>query len=299
MISTSETLTCWVCGGEQWKLFKPSTLGSKVSSEDFRITDSHYGHTGRIEQCQSCGFKQCVDLNSVLSFYQDLEDPAYDEGREQRGLQARKILEAVNAFARGKRLLDVGAASGILLEQAAKIGFDGVGVEPSRQLARAAVERSLKVHLGTFPHAEIVGPYDVITLVDVIEHVPNPVKLLKDIADHLAPDGVGVLTTPDVEALSARILGSRWWHFRVAHIGYFSKETTTKALSAAGLEVLKIQRPAWFFTWEYAADRAMSYLPRALRFRLPTFARNWTVRVNFRDSLEVIFRKKRDNVVPR
>jgi 2-polyprenyl-3-methyl-5-hydroxy-6-metoxy-1,4-benzoquinol methylase len=292
MISASEKRACWICGGEEWKLFKESTLGSKVSAQDFRITDAHYGHTGRIEQCQKCGFKQCVELNSVLSFYEDLEDPEYDQGREQRGFQARKILEAVKEFARGKRLLDVGAASGILLEEAAQLGFEGEGVEPSRQLAKRAVERGLKVHLGTFPHGEVSGRYDVITLVDVIEHVPNPVQLLEDIAEHLAPNGVGVLTTPDVEALAARILGSRWWHFRVAHIGYFSKATIEKALAAAGLEVVKMQRPAWFFTWEYAADRAMSYMPRPLRFRLPRFVRNWTVRVNFRDSLEVIFRKK-------
>ena len=101
-----------------------------------------------------------------------------------------------------------------------------------------------------------------------------------------------MLTTPDVEALAARVLGSRWWHFRVAHIGYFSQRTITNALSAAGLEVVKVKRPAWFFTLDYATERAMSYLPRAIRFRLPAFARDWTIRVNFRDSLEVIFRKR-------
>ena len=292
MITASEKQKCWICGGEDWKLFKPSTLGEKVTSEDFRITDAHYGHTGRIEQCQRCGFKQCLDLSRVLSFYEDLEDPAYDADRKQRGLQAQRLLAAVSQFAKRKRLLDVGAASGILLEQASQMGFDGEGVEPSRHLAKRAADRGLKVHLGTFPHPEIKGEYDVITLIDVIEHVPNPVQLLKDIADHLAPDGVAVLTTPDVEAIAARVLGSRWWHFRVAHIGYFSEETLARALSAAGLKVLKVQRPAWFFTLEYATERAMSYLPRPLRFGLPSFARDWTIRVNFRDSLEVIFCKK-------
>src|SRR5215204_6096452 len=292
MLVDTEKQVCWICGGDQWKLFKPSTLGAKVTSEDFRITDAHYGHTGRIEQCQSCGFKQCHDLSSVLGFYENLEDPAYDEGREQRGLQSRKILQTVSKFAAGKRLLDVGAASGILLEEAGKLGFKGEGVEPSGHLAARAVERGLNVHLGTFPHPAVTGPYDVITLVDVIEHVPDPVQLLRDIAEHLAPKGVGVLTTPDVEALAARVLGSRWWHFRVAHIGYFSQRTIINALSAAGLEVVKIKRPAWFFTLDYATERAMSYLPRAIRFRLPEFARDWTIRVNFRDSLEVIFRKR-------
>src|SRR5438045_4434338 len=105
--------TCWICGGRSWRLFKPSTLHGAISMEDFRITDARYGHTGRIEQCQTCGFKQVKDVESVLKFYENLEDIAYDQGREQRGLQARKILEAVLPYKRAGRLLDVGAASGI------------------------------------------------------------------------------------------------------------------------------------------------------------------------------------------
>jgi 2-polyprenyl-3-methyl-5-hydroxy-6-metoxy-1,4-benzoquinol methylase len=287
-----ETAVCWVCGGTSWRPFKESTLRGGISSDDFKITDARYGHTGRIEQCEVCGFKQVKDVESVLKFYESLEDVAYDEGREQRGLQARKIIEALLKYKKGGRLLDVGAASGILLEQAGKLGFDGEGVEPSRSLAKSAQDAGFKVHLGIFPHPAIKGSYDVITLIDVIEHVPNPIQLLKDIAAHLKPDGVGVLTTPDVQSLVARILGPRWWHFRVAHIGYFSRETMKRALAAAGLEILEMSSPAWYFTYEYACDRAMVYLPRFMRFKMPRALRERTIKVNFGDSMQVIFRRK-------
>src|SRR6202008_941091 len=130
------------------------------------------GHTGRIDECQRCGFRQVNDVESVLKFYEALEDTAYDQGREQRGLQARKILDALLPYKKAGRLLDVGAASGILLEQAAKLGFQGEGVEPSKSLAKSAQDAGLNVHLGIFPHAKVSGTFDVITLVDVIEHVP-------------------------------------------------------------------------------------------------------------------------------
>lgn len=288
----SDSVACWICGANSWRLFKESSLHGQISSDDFKITDARYGHTGQIDQCQACGFKQVKDVDSVLRFYESLEDSAYDQNREQRGLQARKIIEAVRKHKKGGRLLDVGAASGILLEQAAKLGFDGEGVEPSRSLAKRAMASGLKVHLGIFPHPQIVGPYDVITLVDVIEHVPNPIPLLRDIANHLKPDGVGVVTTPDVESFIARMLGPRWWHFRVAHIGYFSRATLEKALVAAGLEVVEVTSPAWYFTYDYAWERAMVYVPRFLRFRLPKFLREATIRVNFHDSMQVIFRRK-------
>src|SRR5688572_6474610 len=130
-----ETATCWICGAKSWRLFKESTLHGNISSDDFKITDARYGHTGRIDECTACGFKQVTDVDSVLKFYESLEDSAYDQGREQRGLQARKIGEAVVAHKKGGRLLDGGAATGTLLEQAAKLGFEGEGVEPSRSLA--------------------------------------------------------------------------------------------------------------------------------------------------------------------
>jgi 2-polyprenyl-3-methyl-5-hydroxy-6-metoxy-1,4-benzoquinol methylase len=291
MIQTASA--CWVCGGTEWKLFKDSTLGESITSDDFKITDAHYGHTGRIEQCQTCGFRQCADIDSVLKFYESLDDPAYDQGREQRALQARKILETVWKIKSGGKLLDIGAASGILLEEAASLGFQGVGVEPSRHLAAKAVENGLDVRLGIFPHPEIRGPFDVITLIDVIEHVPNPIRLLRDIGTHLKPDGLGVVTTPDVRSLVARLLGPRWWHFRVAHIGYFDQRTIAKALAAAGLELVGLSRPPWYFTCEYAAERAMNYIPKPLRFKLPTFLREHTIRVNFRDSMQVLFRPAR------
>lgn len=288
----SEPESCWICGGNSWRLFKGSTLKGSISSEDFKITDARYGHTGRIEECDACGFRQVKDVEAVLKFYEGLEDTAYDENREQRGLQARKIIEALLRYKNGGRLLDVGAASGILLEQAKRLGLDGEGVEPSRSLAKSARDAGVKVHLGIFPHPEIHGPYDVITLIDVIEHVPAPIQLLKDIAAHLKPDGVGVLTTPDVQSLVARFLGPRWWHFRVAHIGYFSRATMKKALLEAGMEALEISCPSWYFTCDYAATRAMVYLPKFLRFRLPKFLRERTIKINFRDSMQVIFRRK-------
>src|SRR4051812_20448446 len=129
---SKEPMACWICGGTSWKPFKTSSLNASVTSDDFKITDAHYGRTGRIDQCLSCGFRQCGDLDSVLGFYEDLEDAAYDQGREQRALQARKIIEAVQPFTKGRRLLDVGAASGILLESAQKLGFEGEGIEPSK-----------------------------------------------------------------------------------------------------------------------------------------------------------------------
>jgi SAM-dependent methyltransferase len=284
---------CCICGNELWRLFKESSLAGIVSPDDFRITDSRYGVTGRICKCMNCGFKQVSDVKDVLSFYEALEDEDYDSNRKQRGLQARSILKKVQNYIKRGRLLDVGAASGILLEQGVALGYDCEGVEPSKALSAIASRNGQKVHLGILPHPDVSGKYDVITLVDVIEHIPNPVQLLRDIAAHLKPTGFGVLTTPNEQSLVAKLLGGRWWHYRIAHIGYFNLKTIKLALSQAGLEVVSVSSPPWFFSFEYAYQRAMFYLPIFQYFGFPQWIKNKTIRINFFDSMQIIFRIKK------
>jgi len=285
-------MTCWICAGQKWRIFKPSNLGEKISSEDFKITDARYGHTGQILQCLNCGFKQVSDIVEVLKFYETLEDLDYDLNRTERGLQARKIVEAISKYQPSGYLLDIGAATGILMEQAIKMGYTCEGVEPSKALTQLARAAGIEIHLGVFPNPKLKESYDLITLIDVIEHVPEPVELLKNIGAHLKPDGYGVLTTPNVSSLVARILGRRWWHFRIAHIGYFNRATIELALEKAGLESVEITSPSWYFTYQYAHERAMNYLPKLLRFKAPRMFWNKTVKVNFFDSIQVIFRRK-------
>jgi SAM-dependent methyltransferase len=255
-----------------------------LESNSFSITDSHYGTTGAIYRCSNCGFLQCSDLPEVVQFYEDLEDADYEAGRQERGLQARRILELARTLQPEGRLLDVGAGSGMLVEQAIQLGYHAEGIEPSAWLHKVARERNLPVHLGTFPHSAVPGKFDLITLIDVIEHVSNPMELLRNIAAGLAESGIAVIVTPDVSSVAARILGWKWWHFRVAHIGYFNKRTVLFALTQSGLQPVLIRRPAWYFGADYLWVRLNRYLPSFLRFASPRFLSKVVLPINLRDS---------------
>ena len=65
----------------------------------------------------------------------------------------------------------------------------------------------LKIQAGILPNEAITGPYDVVTLVDVIEHVSDPVDLLVQARAVLASDGIGLVITPDVASVAARAHG--------------------------------------------------------------------------------------------
>src|SRR5271166_6581694 len=184
---------CWVCGCQRLRLVKPSNIHGALTSSSFSITDSHYGMTGAIYQCESCAFLQCTDLEEVLPFYEDLVDFAYDAGRPERSIQARKILEIAHKLQPGGRLLDIGAGSGFLVEQAIQMGYQAEGIEPSAWLQKMAAERGLPVRLGTFPHPAVSRRFDVITLIDVLEHVSDPLGLLRHITESLAGNGTAII----------------------------------------------------------------------------------------------------------
>jgi SAM-dependent methyltransferase len=279
--------SCWVCGSQRLELAKAGNAQA-LSPEAFAITDSHYGTTGELWRCLECGFLECPDLGDALRYYEDLEDAAYEEGREQRALQMRKLLGAVRAHRPAGRLLDVGAGSGILTEQALALGYQAEGIEPSRWLQARARERRLPVHLGTLPHASVSGPFDVVMLIDVLEHVPQPVALLGEVRRLLHPSGVAAIVTPDLGSLAARLTGFRWWHFRVAHIGYFDRSTLERALAGAGLRLLELRRPAWYFSADYLLARVNRYLPAGLRLPVPRALRRLTLPLNLGDSMLAI-----------
>jgi 2-polyprenyl-3-methyl-5-hydroxy-6-metoxy-1,4-benzoquinol methylase len=145
---------------------------------------------------------------------------------------------------------------------------------------------------GIFDARNVTEKYDVITIIDVIEHVENPLVLLSDAHTSLSTGGILVLTTPDVGSFFARILGWKWWHFRVAHITYFDKKTIALTLDKAGFEIVDSIRPAWYFTLSYLLERVMVYFPKFLRFTPAQWMKKITIKLNLADSFLIICKPK-------
>lgn len=283
--------TCWVCDAQTLRVIKKNDITAPVRSTDFAITDSSYGKTSELSQCSTCEFIQSTSLSDVLSFYENLEDTSYEANRKERLLQAEKIVKSLKRHIPGGRLLDIGAGSGILVEEAKKGGFDAEGIEPSTWLQQQAKELKLPVFLGTFPHKEAVGPYDAITIIDVIEHVNNPVSLLQEAHKVLNKDGIIVVITPDVDSVVARLLQFKWWHFRIAHIGYFNKKNLDRALVRAGFTKVHTESAKWYFALDYLLKRVNTYLPTWFQIPIMKSFSKVTIPLNLHDSVMVVYSK--------
>jgi len=264
---------CWVCGSTTVRPWKTHQIQHHLESADLQITDGRYGLTLTLVRCGSCGFRFADDPNvgQLTALYGELDDPGYEASEESRALQMRWLVSLVRDFRpRARTALDVGAASGLLVSEAVRQGFAAVGIEPSRKLAQVARERhGVEVLAGVLPHPALAGRrFDAVFLVDVIEHVADPAGLVRQCRQHLADDGVLLVVTPDAGSVAARALGSRWWHYRLAHVGYFERRSLDMLLRAEGFAVRRRKRAKWFFSVDYLATRAEAYLPVASFNRL-------------------------------
>jgi 2-polyprenyl-3-methyl-5-hydroxy-6-metoxy-1,4-benzoquinol methylase len=257
---------CWICGATGALHWKDRSIQRPLEPEDLRITDHRYGATLSLLRCGECGFifSNAKEVDELVSLYEKMADPGYEESQEGRALQMRWLLgKARKLNPPARSLLDVGSGSGLLVAEATHFGFNAIGVEPSRSLVQLA-RRLYQVDLlqGVFPHPMLSNHrFDVIFLVDIIEHVSTPLELLRHCAAALAPQGIIILVTPNVGSLVAKLLGQRWWHFRLAHVGYFNHTSLLKAIERAGLTVVEHFSAKWFFRVSYLAERLESYLP--------------------------------------
>jgi SAM-dependent methyltransferase len=167
--------------------------------------------------------------------------PAGDRTTDPQLFNDRKKLELVQSYNAGKRLLDVGSAMGGFMRVAADAGFAVEGVEVSQFGADyTRNELGLPVHACSLREAALPSSsFDVVTMWDVIEHLPDPLENLAEVNRVLRPGGLCFITTGDVSSRYARTLGKRW-HLLTPpqHLFYFTPRALEGALAAHGMKAI-------------------------------------------------------------
>jgi 2-polyprenyl-3-methyl-5-hydroxy-6-metoxy-1,4-benzoquinol methylase len=163
-----------------------------------------------------------------------------------------RLLSHLRSFARGRSLevlalpsseegslLDVGCGNGDFLRRMHSLGWRVSGVEPDRTAVAYAASQGFQVFNGTIRDVPTNAQYDVITLNHVIEHVSDPVELLRQCGKRLRQNtGQIVLTTPNFKSLGSRWFGRHWRGLEVPrHLNIFSVESLRACVARAGLRV--------------------------------------------------------------
>ena len=290
---------CPVCQSSSIRPYKKGSLKpEELSPEKIKITDAEYGQTWDLSQCRECRYifaNPCPDASILARLYQEVEDPAYEVEAPGRRRNFRRLLRRLEKFLPTKGiLLDVGAATGLLLVEARQRGWEVAGIEPSRWAVEIAARKyGLALHPGSFETFDTrKEKFDALTLVDILEHTPYPRKLVEQARDCLKTGGILVIVTPDIKSLAARLAGNRWWHFRPGHLGYFQRESLQKLIELASFEILKWKRYSWSFSLDYLLRRLR---PFSWLLKIPGLASLWPriqIKLALGDSFEVYARKK-------
>ncbi|MGZ8309853.1 MAG: class I SAM-dependent methyltransferase [Rhodoplanes sp.] len=199
----------------------------------------------------------------------------------------------IRAFVPRGRLLELGCAYGFFLQEA-KRHYDVCGIELAADAAEFCRSRGLGVVTGVADAATLdrLGPpFDVIVLLDVIEHLPRPDETLVLAAQRLAPGGIIVLTTGDFGSLAARVLGAGWRLMTPPqHLWFFTAESFRRLASQNGLGVERVDHP-----WKTVPLSLILFQVRRM-LGLRTDARAGSSRiglpVNLFDAMRVVLRKE-------
>lgn len=139
------------------------------------------------------------------------------------------------------RMLDIGCANGATLDRFAAEGWQVAGVEPAPDFAAAAAARHAAVRCGFFPDDAPPGPYDLVTLFDVLEHVEHPLPFLRAIGASLAPGGLLALQVPNFESPLVQLEKGRSTVVTLGHWSYFGPASLVDTLQRAGFRPLLLQ----------------------------------------------------------
>lgn len=261
----STSTACAICGGAPGRELLRITQPDRFERHLGIPAD---GYLRRWVECSSCGAATNVyppgvreRLDSLAAGYYEVDfagSSIADKFNKVVALAPEKSDNAqrvnrILAFMRGwsprpgsrRRVLDIGAGTGVFLwrflELATGDGWTGTGVEPDataaahlRQLeAFQVVEDLFTTRLG-------LNDFDLVTLNKVVEHLPNPVALLRDAATALRPEGVLYVEVPDKltahhRAPSDNILGA-------LHCHLYDPASVAILLSRAGLVPLRVER---------------------------------------------------------
>ncbi|HET7839895.1 MAG TPA: class I SAM-dependent methyltransferase [Rectinemataceae bacterium] len=166
------------------------------------------------------------------------------------------------------RLLDVGCATGALLDSFRSIGCEVMGVElcaPAAEYGRSRYR--LPIHPGTLESAAFPdASFDLVHASHLIEHLNDPGAWLDEVGRVLAPDGELVLTTPKVDGFQARLLGSEWRSAIYDHLYLFSLRSLVRLLGTKGF---RLERSITWGGW------AKGLRPAFLKKPLDALAKRW------------------------
>lgn len=249
---------CPVCGGQSFRV--------KWQCGDFSFS-----------RCRKCGLilQNPQPLFEALDERYDEEYFEYERENDElffdlmlKGLKDINFPDCYRGKTENPSFLDIGCATGLLVEHMGKSGWRSVGVELCGPAARYGREvRNVDIFTGTVEQAAYeAGSFDVVHCSHLIEHLNDPAAFVSEVYRIMKPGGFFICATPNADGLQARLFGSSWRSAIADHMFLFSRRTLTSLLLSRSFRLEKIR------TW---GGLGRGYGPAFIKFLLDKGAKKW------------------------
>lgn len=244
------------------------------------VTKNRYRIKGfTIVRCPACSLvfvNPRIDDNELYSIYTTQYFRNEDNGYEDYELTAhlriktfQKWYDEIKPFLKTTEglALDIGCAAGYFLDVLKENGWEAEGIELEEEMLESIRKKGYPVYNTPLEFFNEKKKYTLITLFDVMEHLPNLHLNLEKLANILDNNGTIALVTPDFNSRQRKIFGKRWFQFKPKeHIQYFTKETLQKAVVSHGLSIIHTSTSGQYADTSFLYNRLKRY-----GFTVPAF----------------------------
>ncbi len=246
MGNNTQGTSCGVCG--------------EAKPDMFRIWFDGYV---KLYKCRTCGFVAQYpgpgEFTVVTSYEDSYSLDFVNKGHEfmypQRRRALADICERVIAYRATGMVLDVGCGDGHFLYLCSQKGLDCYGVEDSRALSSYASEKTgATIVRGRYSREMFPeNSFDIISFIQVLEHIPNPASVLETAKYHLRDNGLLLIEVPSIS--SPHFLAYRWTGLKrfvkppegviYSHVGYYTPKTLTTLTKQCGFREVSTITGRW------------------------------------------------------
>jgi 2-polyprenyl-3-methyl-5-hydroxy-6-metoxy-1,4-benzoquinol methylase len=222
----------------------PADMGQAYAAY-FTHSTGRQGILGRVRRRMKRGFAGLAwgYRREVSAWEMALALPLLALPFEREQIEASSLMYLRGGDHAGRRLLEIGCGSGAFLLGMKELGWQVEGIDTDQAAIDIAQKAGLEAHTASladrsYPEAS----FDVVAMSHVLEHVYDPIGVLRECRRILRDGGRLVVTTPNIASLGHRRLGSNWLHLDPPrHLHLFSRETLTSVAERAGFQVSELR----------------------------------------------------------